>query len=214
MNLHVTAFRSAKDNAKTGNFVVTLNFSENFAFVLQEAVQGFHWNNNQATVHPFVIYYKNIKANKIEHVSYVGISDCLNYDTIAVHLITKKLVASLKKNFTVVNRIKYFSDGAHQQYKNKINFINLSHHLIDFGVAGERHFYATGHGKGPCDGVGGTLKRIARRSCLKSGIKTEIFTAQKLYECYNCLFYQFSLSVIIPELLILQLRKRLFVKCQ
>ena len=108
--------------SKNGNIVVTLDFSENFAFVVQEAVQGFHWNNNQATAHPFVIYYKNNKTNKIEHVSYVGISDCLNYDTISVHMITKKLVASLKKNFTVVNRIKYFSDRAHQQYKNKKNY--------------------------------------------------------------------------------------------
>ena len=111
---------------------------------------------------------------------YVGISDCLNHDTIAVHMFTKKFVAFLKKNFTVVHRITYFSDGAPQQYKKKKNFINLSHHILDFGVAGEWHFYATGHGKGACDGVGGTLKRIARRSCLQSGIKNEILTAQKL----------------------------------
>ena len=57
-------FRSAKDNLKTGDFVVTLDFSENFAFVVQEAVQGFQWNNNQATIHPFVIYYKSNKTNK------------------------------------------------------------------------------------------------------------------------------------------------------
>ena len=56
------------------------------------------------------------------------------------------------------------------------------HHLIDFGVAGERHFYATGHGKGACDDVGGTVKRIARRSYLQSGIKKEILASQKLYE--------------------------------
>ena len=48
MNLRLTAFRSAKDNLKTGNFVVTLDFLENFAFDVQEAVQDFHWNNNQA----------------------------------------------------------------------------------------------------------------------------------------------------------------------
>ena len=83
-------FRSAKDNLKTGDFVVTLDFLENFAFVVQEAVQGFHWNNNQAAIHPFVIYYKNNETNKIEHVSYVGISDCLKHDTIAVHMFTKK----------------------------------------------------------------------------------------------------------------------------
>ena len=131
-NLHLTAFRSAKDNLKTGNFLVTLDFSENFAFV-QEAVQCFNWNNNQATVHPFVIHYKNNKANKIEYISYVAISDCLNHDqcfantdhdTIAVHMFTKKLAAFLKKNFTVLNEIKYFSGRAHEQYKTKKNFIN------------------------------------------------------------------------------------------
>ena len=175
-------FRSAKDNLKTCDFVVTLDFPENFAFVVQEAVQGFPLNNNQATVHPFVIYYKNDRANKIEYVSYVGISDCLKHDTIAVHMFTKKLVAFLKKNFTVVNRIKYFSDGAPWQYKNKKIFINLSHHFIDFGVAGEWHFHAAGHGKGACDSVGGILKRISRRSCLQSGIENEILTTQKLYE--------------------------------
>ena len=94
----------------------------------------------------------------------------------------KKIGCVFEKNFTIVNRIKYFSDGAQQQYKNKKIFISSSHHLIDFGVAGERHFFATGHGKGACDGVGGTLKRIARRSCLQSGKKNEILTAQKLYE--------------------------------
>ena len=110
-------FRSANDNLKTGDFDVTLDFSENFAFAVREAVQGFHWNNNQATVHPFVIYYINKRTNEIKHLSYVGISDCLNHDTITVHMFTKKLVAVLRKNFTVVNRIKYFSDGALQQYK-------------------------------------------------------------------------------------------------
>ena len=96
---------------------------------------------------------------------------------------------------SVVNRIKYFSDGAHQQYKNKISFINLSHHLIDFGVAGERHFYATGHGKGACDSVRGSLKRIARRSCLKSGINKRNFDISKTlwvgsrqFEKLECLF--------------------------
>ena len=51
MNLHLTASRSAKDNLKTGNFFVTLNFSENFVFVVQEAVEGFHWNNNTRGYH-------------------------------------------------------------------------------------------------------------------------------------------------------------------
>ena len=33
------------------------DFSENYSFVLQDATQSFHWNNSQATIHPFVAYY-------------------------------------------------------------------------------------------------------------------------------------------------------------
>jgi hypothetical protein len=55
----------------------------------------------------------------------------------------------------------YFSDGASAQYKNKSNFINLCHHNTDFGINDEEHFFATSYGKGPCDGVGGTIKCLA-----------------------------------------------------
>ena len=33
------------------------DFSENYSFVLQDAAKSFHWNNSQATIHPFVAYY-------------------------------------------------------------------------------------------------------------------------------------------------------------
>ena len=63
---------------------MTADFSENYSFVLQDAAQGFHWNNSQATLHPIVAYYHNTK--EVCHLSYVVISDCLHHDTVAVHL--------------------------------------------------------------------------------------------------------------------------------
>lgn len=178
-------FKTTKENLRPGEFVVTLDFSENFAFVVQEAVQGFHWNNNQATVHPMVIYFWNQETAKVDHVSYVGISDCLEHDTIAVFMFQQKLVEFLKEKFTTVTKIKYFSDGAPQQYKNKKNFVNLLNHFKDFSILAEWNFFATAHGKGACDGVGGTLKRLARQYCLQQGSKNEILTAEKLYEWAN-----------------------------
>ena len=32
------------------------DFSENYSFLIQNAIQNQHWNNNQCTIHPFVIY--------------------------------------------------------------------------------------------------------------------------------------------------------------
>ena len=69
-----------KAGLQQGEFLVTGDFSENY-FVLQDAAQGFHWNNSQATIHPFFAYY--VKSGELHHLSYVLISDCLHHDTVA-----------------------------------------------------------------------------------------------------------------------------------
>ena len=43
---------------KDDECIVLLDFAETYTYVVQDAVQGFHWNNSQATLHPFVAYYK------------------------------------------------------------------------------------------------------------------------------------------------------------
>ena len=100
-----------------GEFLVIANFSENYSFVLQDAAQGFHWNNSQATLHPFVAYYHD--SEEFCHLSYVVISECNHHDTIAVHMFQKYFIEYLTKTFSSLPRkIYYFSDGAQSQYKN------------------------------------------------------------------------------------------------
>ena len=62
-----------KSTLKLGEVLVVADFSENYSFVLQDAAQGYHWNNPQATIHPFVIYYRH--SGKECHLSYVVICD-------------------------------------------------------------------------------------------------------------------------------------------
>ena len=76
----------------------------------------------------------------------------------------------------------YFSDGAASQYKNYKNFINLCNHTADFGIKAEWHFFATSHGKGPCDGVGGTVKRLAARASLQRLYNDRIMTPRQFFE--------------------------------
>lgn len=85
---------------------------------------------------------------------------------------------------TNVSKIFYFSDGASAQYKNKKNFVNLTFHVEDFGIPAEWHFFATSHGKGPCDGLGGTVKRLAARASTSSLINP-INSAVKFYDWVN-----------------------------
>ena len=58
---------------------------------------------------------------------------------------------------------------------------NLCYHESDFGIKADWHFFAPSHGKSPCDGIGGTVKRLAARGSLQATTSGHIFTPQDLY---------------------------------
>jgi hypothetical protein len=184
--------QKTKIQLKPGEFLVVGDFAENYSFVLQDAAQSFHWNNLQATIHPFVCYYTHDTAqddeasqSTIDHVSFVVISESNAHDTVAVHLFQKVLINFLTMKIGKPKKIIYFSDGCAAQYKNRKNFINLCHHEDDFGMPAEWHFFATSHGKGPCDGVGGTVKRLAARASLQRPYNEQILTPRQLFD-FGC----------------------------
>ena len=176
-------YKECKSNLSQGEILVTADFSENYSFILQDAAQGYHWNNLQATIHPFVGYYRD--SGEIQHLSYVVISECLIHNTVAVYLFQKSFTAFLKRVAPAENpftKIMYFSDGASSQYKNRKNFLNLCHHEEDFGITAEWHFSATSHGKGACDGLGGTVKRLAAKTSLQRPYDQQIMTPRQLFD--------------------------------
>ena len=130
-------------------------------------------------------YYINSGDSEVHHLSYVIISDCLHHDTISVFLFQKCFIAFLKAFLhgeNQLNKIKYFSDGASSQYKNQKNFHNLCLHESDFGIPAEWHYSATSHGKGACDGIGGTVKRLAAHASLQRPYNNQIMTPHQLFD--------------------------------
>ena len=56
-------------------------------------------------------------------------------------------------------------------------------HKKDFhGIEAEWHFIATSHGKGACDGIGGTVKRLADKASLQCPVENQILTPKLLFE--------------------------------
>ncbi|KAJ8673770.1 hypothetical protein QAD02_005032 [Eretmocerus hayati] len=52
-----------KDNLKKGGFLILMNFAENYALLIQDAVQFIHYNNEQCNIVTVVIYHiKDPKA--------------------------------------------------------------------------------------------------------------------------------------------------------
>ena len=78
-------------------------------------------------------------------------------------------------------KVFYFSDSCAGQYKNCKNFMNLCHHSVDFRAEAEWQF-ATSHGKGPYNGVGGLPKRMATKASLERPHRDQIQTPNQLYQ--------------------------------
>ena len=174
-------FKQLKTSLTSNEAVFVLDFAENYSFLVQDAIQNFHWNNSQVTIHQIVIYYNDSVTQCTNHLCLAMISDQLLHDTVAVFAFQQVFVKELKEFLPLISKLFYVSDGSSAQYKNYKNFANLTYHKQDFGIDAEWHFFATSHGKNACDGVGGSLKRLAAKASLQRPIEDQILTPLQFY---------------------------------
>ena len=52
--------RDSKENFDNKACIILTDFAENYSFIIQDAIQGFYWQNSQATLHPFAVFYRYI----------------------------------------------------------------------------------------------------------------------------------------------------------
>ncbi|KAJ8047472.1 hypothetical protein HOLleu_06478 [Holothuria leucospilota] len=96
----------------------------------------------------------------------IFISDDRVHDQHAVqHFITIATEHLAHQGIPMIRQV-HFSDGAGSQYKNKVSFNDASFGMDDFGFPIEKHFFGSGHGKGPCDAEIGVVKKCASRAVL------------------------------------------------
>ena len=170
--------KKLKEELSQNEVMVLVDFAENRSFLVQDEVQSYHWNSQQCTLHPVVIYYKHI--NQIVEQSLCIISDYLTHDVSFVYKVKSESINFIRQKVNPeIKKVHYFSDGCAGQYKNKKHFLNLCLHKIDFKVDCFWNFFATSHGKSPCDGIGGTVKRLATKTSLQRPIDNQILTTSK-----------------------------------
>eukprot|EP00731_Ephydatia_muelleri_P022793 Em0015g376a len=139
-----------KSHISNQEVIVQGDFAENYSFIVQDAAQGFHWNNDQATIHPFVVYF-NGNDRKINP----------------------------------------------EQGTCCLNFVIISDSLV--------------HNAAPCDGLGGTVKRLAARASLQRPLDDQIQTPLQLFEWAkvaipSATFEYVTKAEVLAEELLLQVR--------
>ena len=106
--------KMTRGNFSENELIIILDFDENYYFVVQDALQGFHWENSQATLHPIVAYFRSSNGD-LKHISICVISDCLKHDQTAVNCFLTKVVTLMKQNVNNIKIIHYHNDDAPSQ---------------------------------------------------------------------------------------------------
>ncbi|KAJ4446138.1 hypothetical protein ANN_12830 [Periplaneta americana] len=142
-------FRMLLDNASDTEVLLQVDFSENYSIIHQNEVQSAHWSHDQVTLFTACFWYKD----KVK--SYVIVSDYMTHDKYAVAQFVNVLVDELKSFAPNVRILNIFSDGAAQHFKQRFTLSLATTAPVPINW----HFFATSHGKGAVDGIGGTVKR-------------------------------------------------------
>ena len=108
-------------------------------------------------IHKEAICSENFFQNVTE--SFAIVSDNLNHTKEAVHTFISFLFSKLAEKYKSIKVINVFSDGAASQFKQCYLFSNLHKWENEFSMKLIWNFFATSHGKGAVDGLGGMVKR-------------------------------------------------------
>ena len=84
--------RVKKASLKFDEAVFILDFADNYSFVAEDCAKSYHWNNAQATIHPFVLYYLNPETKEISSALFSCISNHMTHNTITVFAFLKTII--------------------------------------------------------------------------------------------------------------------------
>ncbi|GFO14380.1 otu domain-containing protein 5 [Plakobranchus ocellatus] len=146
------------------------DFSENFNIKQQNEIMSAHWktsDSSKVTLFTAIIY-----SSKTDYTSYVVVSDCQEKDKYTVATFNRKIFKDTYDSNQPIQHVHVFSDGASGQFKNCFNLSLLTNPklLHDQIQSMDWSFFATAHGKGPIDGIGGTVKRAVWRRILQQRV--------------------------------------------
>lgn len=147
-----------RENLENGHVLVCfMDFAEHFY------MRRFRWSQicilDQRTSDLSVVYFPK-KFNKT-HKIVVGISDLNIHNAGMVVAMVSNLIPLIKSEYPDLTYVHYLTDSPTSQCRNKSIFEFLTRHESLFRVGARWDYLESGHGKGPYNGLGGSVKRSA-----------------------------------------------------
>ena len=130
--------------------LLQVDYSENYTCVYQDEIQSAHWKQHQVSLFTAALWHSGELHSK------VVASDNLTHSKETLVAYVSRLLDDIP---ATVKSVSIWSDGPSSQFKN--HYIAASLHALEekHGINILWNFFATSHGKGPVDGIGGSVKR-------------------------------------------------------
>jgi len=140
------AMSTPNDESKA---LLQVDYSENYSCSYQDEIQSAHWKQ-QVTLFTAALWHSG------ELHSMVIASDNLTHAKETLVAYISRILDELPSTVTTVS---LWSDGPVSQFKNR--YVAAGMHALEqyHGIEIHWNFFATSHGKGPVDGIGGSMKR-------------------------------------------------------
>jgi len=154
--------KQLKSSLTVEEAVIHEDFSENFVIKQQDEIMSAHWISEGVTL------FTAIVTKSTSSDSYVVVSNELSHDKYSVHCYNQAILKHANAN-SEIKHLHMFSDGAGSQFKNRFSLSVLldPKQLHPKLERMDWSFFGTAHGKGPVDGIGGTVKRTVWRRILQ-----------------------------------------------
>ena len=169
--------------------MIQMDFAENYSTMWQDEVQSTHWTKKQITLLTSV--YWNGEVTK----SNVVVSDDLTHTKSTIASFLDALATKLlSKN---VRTLHVWTDWPSSLFKNRFIVAILPWLAKKFDIDIHWHYFATSHGKGCVDGIGGTVKRmVAEKVCQRRSIVRD---AKSSFDCTKILKSETGFFLITLE---------------
>ena len=164
----VGSLEEIKNSLSTEDTLIQVDYSENYENVQQGEVQSAYFGHTSFSIFTACCYFRSTTSGEIEKECVTVTSEASDHSRIAAMTCIAKVIdhMQLKIADNSIENIHIWSDGCASQFRSRYVFMLLTYFKKEKNLTW--HYNERHHGKGPMDGIGGSLKNIVFRA-VKSG---------------------------------------------
>ncbi|CAF1142422.1 unnamed protein product [Didymodactylos carnosus] len=156
-------FEKLKLEVTDEKVVCQVDFAEYFGMKEQDEIQSAHWNTKTLSIFTAYVWSKS------HGLSFALPSLDVTHDKFVVNSALEIILNHLNTVLLNLKEINFFSGGAAGQFKQRFHSRNLVQIAHEHKINLSWNSFATSHGKGVVDGIGGTVKRLVWSTVLGGG---------------------------------------------